>query len=165
MKSPRVFLLSIYTILVVLSLLTITLFAQTPTGTVVGTITDSSGAALPNATVTIRDIGTGATRTTVSSQVGGYQFTTLHPSNYEITVEATGFRKTIQSNLTVAVGDVVRADIKMQVGTTQEIVEVRGEAPLIEPDKNSVSYGVAPIQIQTLPMLNRNFINLALITP
>jgi len=162
MKSPRV---SLWSFLVVISFLTISLFAQTPTGTVVGTITDSSGAALPNATVTIRDIGTGTTRTTVSSNVGAYEFTTLHPSNYEITVEATGFRKAIQNNVNVAVGDVIRADIKMQVGATQEIVEVKGEAPLIEPDKSSVSYGVAPVQIQTLPILNRNFINLALITP
>src|SRR5712692_6049860 len=162
MKFPRV---SVWSFLVVISFLTISLFAQTPTGTVVGTITDSTGATLPNATITIRDVAIGSARTTMSSNAGAYEFTTLHPSNYEITVEATGFRKAIQSNITVAVGDVIRADIKMQVGATQEIVEVKGEAPLIEPDKSSVSYGVAPIQIQTLPILNRNFINLALITP
>jgi hypothetical protein len=164
MKSARFSLWFVYTILI-LCFATLNIFAQSPTGTIVGTITDSTGAALPNANVTIRDISTGTTRTTVSSQAGAYEFATLHPSIYEISVEATGFKKAVQGNVTLAVGDVIRADIKMQVGATQEIVEVKGEAPLLEPDKNSVSYGVAPIQIQTLPMLNRNFINLALTTP
>jgi hypothetical protein len=164
MKSGRFSLWFVYTILI-LCFATLSIFAQSPTGTIVGTITDSTGAALPNANVTIRDISTGTTRTTVTSGAGAYEFATLHPSTYEVSVEATGFHKAVQSNITVAVGDVIRADIKMQVGATQEIVEVKGEAPLLEPDKNSVSYGVAPIQIQTLPMLNRNFINLALTTP
>jgi hypothetical protein len=154
----------VYT-LFTLCFVTLSTFAQSPTGTIVGTVTDSTGAALPNANVTIRDVSTGTTRTTVSSQAGAYEFAALHPSTYEVAVEATGFHKAVQSNITLAVGDVIRADIKMQVGATQEIVEVKGEAPLVEADRNSVSYEVAPVQIQTLPMLNRNFINLALITP
>jgi hypothetical protein len=164
MKFSRLSLLFLFTILAVSSL-SICVLAQTPTGTIVGTVTDSSNATLPNANVIIRDVSTGSTRNTVTSQSGAYEFATLHPSSYEITVEATGFRKAVRNNVTVAVGDVVRADFKMEVGTTQEVIEVEGQAPLVEPDKNSVSYQVAPMQIQTLPMLNRNFINLALITP
>src|SRR5260370_21604730 len=149
----------------VLSLFAINTLAQTPTGTVVGTIFDQNGAAIPSAHITISDVATGTARATASSPVGAYEFTTLRPSNYDITVEAPGFNKEVERNVKVAVGDVVRVDLKMQVGTTQEVVEVKAEATLIEPDKTSVSYGVDPNQIQSLPMLNRNFINLALITP
>ena len=68
-------------------------FAQTPTGTVVGTITDPAGAAITNANIIIRDTATGATRTTVTSSTGAYQFPTLRPSIYEIAVEAPSFHE------------------------------------------------------------------------
>src|SRR5260370_41113664 len=105
MKSPRV---SLWSFLVVISFLTISLFAQTPTGTVVGTITDSTGATLPNATITIRDAAIGSARTTVSSNAGAYEFTTLHPSTSEITVEPTSLRTATQNTVNVASTHVTR---------------------------------------------------------
>jgi Carboxypeptidase regulatory-like domain len=140
-------------------------FAQIPTGTVVGTVTDPVAAAIPNATVIIRDTTTGAARTTVTSSSGAYQFATLRPSIYEVAVEAPGFRRTVQKEITVSVGDVARADISLQVGSATETVEVKSEIPLIEPDKTSVSYAVDPSGIQGLPLINRNFLNLALTVP
>jgi hypothetical protein len=139
--------------------------AQTPTGTVVGTVTDPGGAAIPNATVIIRDVATGAARSTVTSSTGAYQFPTLRPSTYEVAVEAPGFRRTVQKEITVSVGDVARADISLQLGSATETVEVKSEIPLIEPDKTSVSYSVDPSGMQGLPLINRNFLNLVLTVP
>src|SRR5262249_45544062 len=110
-------------------------FAQTPTGTVVGTITDPAGAAIPGATVTIQDVAPGATRTTTTSHTGAYQFATLLPSAYQVSVEAAGFRRAVQRDINLAVGDVVRADIKLNLGSATETVEVKADNPLIEPDK------------------------------
>lgn len=139
--------------------------AQTPTGTVVGTITDETGAVLPGAAINIRDVATDSVRNTTTSSAGAYEFSTLRPGTYEVSAEAKGFSRAIQREVSVNVGQVVRVDLKLRVGSTTDIVEVKGEAPLVEPDRISVSHVIDPNAIQSLPMLARNFQNLALTVP
>ncbi len=141
-----------------------TAFGQIPTATLVGTVTDPSGAVLPGATVTLVDVGTGYTRNTTTSSSGSFEFPALRPTDYEISAEASGFRKSV-AHATVAVGEIGRVDFKLQVGNTSEVVQVQGEIPLVEPDRTSIATTVDPNQIKSLPMLGRNVLNLALTVP
>jgi len=95
MKSSKFSLQTLCRLIAILTVLTINILAQTPTGSLVGTITDPTGAAIPDATVTIRDAATGTSRTTVTSQGGAYEFTNLRPATYEVTAEAKGFSKAL----------------------------------------------------------------------
>jgi hypothetical protein len=139
--------------------------AQQPTGGIVGTVTDQSGALLSGARVSLRDVGTGFSRATTTNQSGQYTFTLLRPTEYEITVEAPGFSRVVQRGIVLNVSQVVTADVQLKVGGQEETVEVTGEIPLVQPDTTSVSHAMDARSIQNLPLLNRNFLGLAVLTP
>src|SRR5215470_5195348 len=134
-------------------------------GTISGTITDSSGAVVPGAQVTARDLQTDATRATTTSPQGFYEFLAVKPSTYEISVIAKGFEKAIKRDVKVVVGLESHLDVALTPGSVSEIVEVKGEVPLIEPDKTNVSYSIEKAQIENLPLQGRQFLDLALLTP
>src|SRR5215468_7053262 len=134
-------------------------------GTISGTITDSSGAVVPGAQVTARDLQTDASRTTTTGPQGFYEFLTLKPSSYEVTVAAKGFEKAVKHDVKVVVGLESHLDVALTPGSVSEIVEVKGEVPLIEPDKTNVSYSIETAQIESLPLQGRQFLDLALLTP
>ena len=134
-------------------------------GTISGTITDSSGAVVPGAQVTARDLQTDASRTTTTGPQGFYEFLAVKPSSYEVTVIAKGFEKAIKRDVKVVVGLESHLDVALTPGSVSEIVEVKGEVPLIEPDKTNVSYSIETAQIESLPLQGRQFLDLALLTP
>jgi len=98
--------------------------AQTETGQITGTIFDPSGAAIPNATVTVVDTATQATRSTVTTTGGVYEFPSLLPGRYEVSVDAKGFQK-IKHVVAVTVGARIGFDFHLQVGSQQETIVVQ----------------------------------------
>jgi hypothetical protein len=139
--------------------------AKAQTGTISGTVTDSSGAVVVGAQVTIRDMQTGISRETTTNSQGFYEFLTVKPSKYELTVEVKGFEKAVKRDISVVVGLESHLDLTLTPGSVNETIEIKAEVPLIEPDKTNVSFSVDTQQIQNLPLLGRNFLTLAQLTP
>src|SRR5579863_7995945 len=101
-----------------------TAWSQFDTGTILGTVTDATGAAFPHAKVTARETGTNEERTFVTDQSGDYRFNALPRGTYRITVSAPGFESAETDRVTLDVTSQVRIDFKMQVGQTSQTVEV-----------------------------------------
>src|SRR5262245_31027835 len=97
-------------------LLTAGICAQTPTATLSGVVRDEQRGGIPKATVKIKHIATGKTRTISTDNAGRYSFTNLEPGSYELRVEASGYKVTLQSGLTLTVGGALVADATMSVG-------------------------------------------------
>jgi hypothetical protein len=134
-------------------------------GSISGTVSDSSGAVIPAAQVAVRDIQTGLGRITATNSQGFYEFLNVKPSTYELTVEMKGFDKAIKRDISVIVGHEAHFDVTLTPGNVSETVEVKTEVPLIEPDKTNVSYSIDKQQIENLPLQGRQFLDLALLTP
>src|SRR5262245_12203330 len=98
--------------------------AQAVTGTLLGNITDSSGAAVPGATVTATEVQTNTSRTVVSNETGNYTFTSLRNGTYTVTAEVQGFRKVIRQNVQVEVNTTMRVDLTLELGQVSEAVTV-----------------------------------------
>jgi Carboxypeptidase regulatory-like domain/TonB-dependent Receptor Plug Domain len=141
-----------------------TLWAQA-TGSIVGTVSDAAGAAVPDATVTVANTGTGDTRTTKSSATGDYQILQLNPGAYKVTVGGAGFKQFIRTNLEVTVGNATRVDAALEVGAVSETVEVSTESPLVSTQSSSLNYEVGTKQIDNLPLNGRNPLNLTALVP
>ena len=139
-------------------------FAQVTTADVNGTVTDASGAILPAATVTIRNLDTQEVRTTHSSESGSFTFTLLNPGNYEVSVVSGGF-KHFQSKVTLAAGDRARVDTPLQIGSQNETVDVTTISPALQTDSSTLASTVTEKAVQDLPLNGRNFVNLAQLVP
>jgi carboxypeptidase family protein len=137
------------------------LLAQTATGSILGTVTDPSDAAIRGATVTIKSATTGSTRTTTTSDVGTYSSVGLVPGEYLLTYDAPGFSKG-QQNITVAVGSTANGNFTLKVGSGSTTVQVEGEAAV---PVNTVQAVVEDVQtareIEAIPLNGRNFLDLA----
>lgn len=142
-----------------------TVLAQQPTGSVVGNGYDPSGAVIAGAEVTLKNMQTGQTKTTVTNPEGSFEFLLLSPSIYEVTAESKGFKALHRTNIVVNVGSVVRVDLHFEVGQVSQTVEVTADIPLIEPDKTTITRPVDVKAISNLPMLGRQILNLALTAP
>src|SRR5580700_8928985 len=102
-------------------------FPQAETGQIVGTVTDPSGAFVPNAKVTVTAVTTGAARTQTTNSAGSFTITNLQPEDYDVTVEAAGF-STLKQRTAVNVGMKIGLDLKLEVGKSETIVEVKETA-------------------------------------
>src|SRR5271156_3449821 len=109
--------------LAILLLFTSAALAQLTTADILGTVTDPTGAALPNASVTLTNLGTNHQRTVQSSGSGDYTFTLLPVGHYSISVKAVGFQESITKDLGVEAGDRARADVQLQLGSESALVE------------------------------------------
>src|SRR6185437_1653092 len=133
-------------------------FGQVETGTLGGTVTDPSGAVIPNAKVTATNAGTGLTRTVTTSSQGNYAIVDLPPGNYNVTVDANGFNAYKQT-VAVTVGGRATVDAKMVVGGgASTVVEVTAEAggAQVNTQDQQISNSVTSAQIEQLPSLTRN---------
>jgi hypothetical protein len=135
--------------------------AQLATADVLGTVTDSTGAVVPDAKVTIRNTGTGITQTTQSGKTGEYLFSHLQIGTYKLTVEAKGFKTSTTTGVTLAVGDRARMDAKLEVGSQVETVEVESvTAPALQTDSSEMSTLISTTAVADLPLNGRNITNL-----
>lgn len=141
------------------------LISQIDTGSVVGTIRDSSGANIPRATVTITNKATNVTQTTTTADAGDYQFNALLPGSYTIKAAATGFSAQVVNDVEIHVQSRASIDFTLQVGDISQTVEVRTTSPLLNTQTADVGGVVQEQQIKDLPLNGRRYADLALLEP
>jgi hypothetical protein len=140
--------------------------AQEPFGSIQGTVKDAQGAIVQNATVTVRSVATNASRTANTDADGQYRVLQLQPGVYEVKATAQGFKQSVLGNIQVQVGQTAAVDLSLQVGDVGEVVNVTPESEVqIERSDNSVSGVVNTLQIESLPLNGRNFLDLAQLQP
>jgi Carboxypeptidase regulatory-like domain/TonB dependent receptor len=135
--------------------------AQLPTAQVTGLITDSSGAAVPGASIEILNTASGVRTRTASNDSGNYVFPVLQPGAYEITISKQGFGPVTRKGIELQVSQVARLDIQMQVGTAAQTVDVSAAPPALESSTASLGQVIETRQVEDLPLNGRNFLNLA----
>jgi len=139
------------------------LLAQTITGTISGDVTDSTGAVVAGATVTVEHTGTGFSRTATTTGTGSYRIPELPIGAYKVTASGPGF-KTVVRTAEVATGGVTHADFSLPLGQASETIEVQGAAPLVDLSPNNNSY-LDSDTIANVPLNGRDFNSLLAITP
>ena len=152
-------------LLVTCALSSLPLTAQSFYGGVSGTVMDSTGAVVPNASVSIINLGTNETRKATSGAAGEFRFVNLVPANYKIVVEAQSFKRFEVQPVVVQVGITTRADASLQAGATTETVEVTTQTPLIQTESGTVGAAVEGQVVQSMPLNGRNVMNLITLTP
>lgn len=139
--------------------------AQVPTATILGVVTDSTGAIVPDAKLTARNLETGQARTATTAADGSYRFSALPVGTYEIRAEKSGFQIAVRAGLTLAVGQEAVVDFKLTVGATTQEVVVTSEAPAVNTTSSSLGNLVNEQRVADLPLNGRNYIDLTLLQP
>lgn len=139
--------------------------AQVTTATISGEVRDATGAVLPGASITIKNLETGMTRTLVSDEQGRYRAPNLPVGSYEIRAELAGFKAEVRSGIKLTVGREAAVDLVLEVGEITEMIQVAGEAPLVDTAKSEVSGLIDDKKIRDLPLNGRTFSQLALLEP
>ncbi len=153
-------------LLLVFSLLTGSqALGQVTTATISGTVSDSTGAVIPGATVTVRNVETGISRTVTTSTEGRYAALQLGLGGYVVTAETAGFQTMVRAGITLTVGREAVVNMTMQVGAVAETVTVTGEAPLVETTNSAVTSLVEGGTIREIPLNGRSFDQLVLLQP
>jgi Carboxypeptidase regulatory-like domain/TonB dependent receptor-like, beta-barrel len=135
------------------------------TATLQGTVTDSKGAVLPNATVVVRNRSTSAERTTQTDSEGNYQVAALPVGNYTIEVKVQGFKTQVADQVTVEVAKTVVQNFQLDVGAISEQVLVSSDVPVIETTTTSVGTVINQRTVQEIPLNGRHFVDLGLLIP
>ncbi|MFY9908206.1 MAG: carboxypeptidase-like regulatory domain-containing protein, partial [Candidatus Sulfotelmatobacter sp.] len=163
MRSRVVWVLAVSVGLVLAS--TVSLYAQSTFGSVVGSVTDTSGAAITDAAVTLTNVGTSEKRTQQSGADGLFTFVNLFPGNYRIDVEKSGFKHFTRTDVVVQVQQSTRIDAAMQVGEVSQVVEVTSQTPLLQTESASLGQVVDQRKADELPLNGRNIFNLITVSP
>ena len=150
-KRNVLFAFSAMLVLLAFAFVTTSLFAQSiVSGEVSGTLTDPSGAVVPGATVTIKNLDTGATANATTNGTGAYRFQFLPPGSYQISISQSGFQ-TVTRKVQVSVGQSTRSDVRLAVGQSSQTVEVTAETPIIQTDNGNTQTSYNAAQIEALP--------------
>lgn len=141
--------------------------AQVLKAQVLGTITDTTGAVIPNVKVALMEVTTNVRRTTETNESGNYVFVNLDPGIYQVEAEASGFNKAVRRDMDVRPNSTVRVNFELAPGTVSEVVEVSAEAvPLLQTDRSDTGGKLEQRQLQAMPLLfNRNYQGLLLLIP
>lgn len=139
--------------------------AQLTTGTITGVVNDGTGAVLPGVTVTIDNVGTGASRSLVTDASGRYEAPNLPVGSYTVRAELEGFRTTNRSGITLTVGRTAVVDLELVIGEMTETVTVTGETALLETSTATVSNLVDEKRVVELPLINRDLTQLTFLQP
>ena len=132
-------------------------------GTILGTVTDNSGAVVANVKVEVTNVDTGVTTTGQTSSSGDFTVPYLQPGIYNITVNAPGFQKSVVDNINLAVAQQARVNVTMKPGLVSETVQVEASAVALDTDTAAVTQQVSREQVEQLPLNGRNFLNLLFI--
>lgn len=152
-------------VLLVVMLACIPTGAQTFRGTILGTVIDETGAVIPNASVTAKNVRTGVTRSTVTDANGSFAIPELQIGTYEVTVQRDGFRIGRVDNVEVSVSGEQRVDVTLSSGSVSEEVTVTAEVPLVKTTSNVLGGTITEERIQSLPVNGRDFTKLLVLVP
>ena len=143
------------------------LYAQSEVGgaTISGVVTDPSGAAVAGAKVTAREQRTGFERSTTTSGDGLYSLVRLPVGLYDLTIEQRGFQPTKRTGISLNVGALATIDVQLAIGTTQEVVSVTADVPIVETTRSQTSNVVNERSVANLPLNGRNFLDIAISVP
>lgn len=160
MQIPRKF-----SIFFLVSVLPAVSYGQAVTATLLGNVTDTSGAVMPNASVTVTEVRTGVTRTAQTTGQGIYTVPYLNPGTYRLEIEAPGFKRFARGGIELTVGTPVRVDAVLTPGEVTETIEVTAQSPILKTDRADVSQTFDTETIRELPLANRNYQALAGLLP
>ncbi|MGA1983884.1 MAG: TonB-dependent receptor [Acidobacteriaceae bacterium] len=138
---------------------------STGSGTITGTVTDTTGAVVPAAAVLITDTDTNVSRTTATDGAGTYVAPFLQPGDYEVVLGGNGFGKVDRKNLVLTVGETLTVNAVLTVGTTATEVTVTSESPILDPQKTEVAQTLDQNLVANLPVNARNWSDFVLLTP
>ena len=139
--------------------------AQTAFGTIVGTVTDETGAVIPGVALTITNEGTGTVRNVESNELGGYTVVSLQPALYSVEAELSGFSRAVQTGVRLEVNQTLRVDLAMSIGQVTEVIEVTGTRPQLQTDSSTVASTVDNQKVVELPLNGRSFTQLTILMP
>ncbi len=140
--------------------------AQSLYGSIVGTVVDASGAAVPGAAVVVTQKETNESHQAATNDGGNYSFPILTPGPYDVNVTRQGFEKFTQTSVGVSIGSVVRVDVALKVGAMTESIEVNGQAIALQTEKGEVRTEISTKDLEELPIpVNRNYQNLLTLVP
>ena len=139
---------------------------QAVNATLLGTVTDSSGAAVGNARVTVTETNTGITHTSQTNESGNYVFPDLPPGTYTVTTELTGFKRASRVGIDLVVNSSERVDLVLEPGNVTDTVTVEGEAPILQTERADTGRKLDTVLTENVPLgTNRNYQNLLNIVP
>jgi len=142
------------------------LFGQAVSGTLLGTVTDTTGAFVPSAKITATEEKTGALHQSLSNESGNYTFPDLSPGTYDVTAEAAGFKKVTHQKIEVMINSSIRVDLALAPGSVSETVLVTTAPPLLQTDRADISTKIESREVTNLPISgNRNFQSLLNLVP
>jgi len=150
----------LWAVALTLVLMAIPAFAQLPTATILGTVRDASGAVVPGAAVTAKDVDTGNSRTANTESDGSYRFSALPVGNYEVDIEHAVFSKETRTGLTLTVGQEAVVNVTLNVGTAAQTVTVTEEAPQVNTTDSTLGGLVSEQKLEDLPLNGRNYLDL-----
>jgi len=157
---------SIVVVLVASLLLVVSSFAQETTGTIFGTVTDSTGATLPNAKITVTNTDKNiVVRTATSDNTGKYVATLLPIGHYSVAVEVSGFRKTVRNNIELNVSDKLTENFSLQVGSSTETVNVEANPVQVELQTATAAGLISGVEVRQLSLNNRNYEQMVALMP
>lgn len=140
--------------------------AQAVDGTLLGTVTDTTGAAVANVKVTLVETNTNVSRTAQTNESGNYIFPDLPPGTYRVTAEQTGFKRASRAGVDVLVNTTVRIDLDLQAGDVSETITVEAETPILQTERADTGRKLETILTENMPLgTNRNFQNLLNLVP
>ncbi len=155
----------LFAVLALLLAIPLAASAQVTTATIVGTITDPSGASMPGAQVTARNADTGLTRTVTSGEDGTYRLEFLPVGNYVLEVTANGLKKVSRSGIVLEINDTARVDVTLTVGQVSETVTITEAAPAVNTSTAEIGRTIQSAEITSLPLVDRNVYTLLDLTP
>lgn len=138
--------------------------AQNITGSILGNVTDPSGAAISGAEVTVTNTGTDKAVKAATDSRGYYAATNLPPGSYRVKVSAAGFKNTVRNDIALLVESQLRLDFSLEVGDTSSTVTVTAEAPLVDSETGSLGQVVTSKEVEGLPVKGRNVFDLAVLS-
>ncbi|MBL8211638.1 MAG: TonB-dependent receptor [Bryobacterales bacterium] len=141
------------------------LAAQDTRGTIAGTVSDSQAAVIAGAAVSVINTGTNTVSKLTTNGSGYYEAPLLLPGTYSVTVEMQGFKKTVRSGITLAIGDRLNIDVQMEIGTAAESITVTSEAPMIDTSTVSTGRAMTHREVMDLPVLGNNISMLSRMAP
>jgi hypothetical protein len=140
-------------------------FSQAITATLLGTLTDSTGAVVPSVTIVATEVATGVTRRTETNQEGIYTIPYLAPGTYRLEMEAKGFKKVVRDRVELRATVSTRVDATLEPGQVNEVVEVTTESPILQTDRSEVARNFNAKAVTELPLVNRSFQSLVGLMP